>query len=114
MSKLTRYPECKFPHCDMNVLHAPGDCVYCDLYPELQNERIEKGINFTGMSSPRKDEDPATQKRPLDVINRWGGNVPVTQEDLDRHDREWAEFIKSIPELKAKMAEEDKCKSTEE
>ena len=58
-----------FPHCDSNVLHAPGECEYCDLYPAEQHARIRLGINFTGHGA-----DPATDLRPLDIINRWPGN----------------------------------------
>lgn len=60
-----------FPHCDSNVLHAPGECVYCDMYPQEQQQRITNGINFTGHGL-----DPATEARPLEIVNRWYGNVP--------------------------------------
>jgi hypothetical protein len=61
----------RFPHCDSNVLHAPGECDHCDHYPEAQDARMRGGINFTGHGL-----DPATAKRPLETINRWGGNIP--------------------------------------
>lgn len=60
-----------FPHCDSLILHAPGECKYCDMYPERQKERMDNGVNFTGHG-----DDPATEVRPLDTINKWGGNVP--------------------------------------
>lgn len=60
-----------FPHCDPNVLHAPGECVYCDMHPDMQEARVAQGINFTGHGP-----DPATDVRPLEIINKWYGNVP--------------------------------------
>ncbi len=35
-------------HCDARVLHAPGECQYCDLHPEWQELRKAWGIAFTG------------------------------------------------------------------
>jgi hypothetical protein len=36
------------PHCDQRILHAPGDCWACDLYPDWQELRTKWGIAFTG------------------------------------------------------------------
>lgn len=36
------------PHCDQRILHAPGDCWACDLYPDWQKLRELWGIAFTG------------------------------------------------------------------
>lgn len=60
-----------YPHCDNLVLHAPGECEYCDMYPDKQAIRITQGINFTGHG-----DDPATEHRPLTTINQWYGNIP--------------------------------------
>lgn len=38
----------QFPHCDARILHAPGECEYCDLHPEWQELRKMWGIAFTG------------------------------------------------------------------
>lgn len=38
----------QFPHCDARVLHAPGECGYCDACPVWQQLRIAWGIAFTG------------------------------------------------------------------
>lgn len=65
-SALDRAP---FPHCDDLVLHAPGECKYCDHYPDRQAERVSSGVNFTGHGP-----DPASGRRPLEIINRWPGN----------------------------------------
>lgn len=37
-----------FPHCDQRVLHAPGECEFCDACPEWQALRKAWGIAFTG------------------------------------------------------------------
>lgn len=36
------------PHCDQRILHQPGDCWACDLYPDWQALRVKWGIAFTG------------------------------------------------------------------
>lgn len=69
----------KHPHCDDLVLHKPGECKYCDLYPERQAQRVKDGIAFTGqMPGPGVPEKPcpSTQRRSLDTINKWPGNQP--------------------------------------
>jgi len=38
------------PHCDQRILHAPGECWACDLYPDWQALREKWGICFTGQS----------------------------------------------------------------
>lgn len=37
----------EFPHCSTETIHAPGDCYYCDLYPQLQAAREVSGIAFS-------------------------------------------------------------------
>lgn len=64
------------PHCDADVLHAPGACVYCDGRPDLQARRAFEGVNFTGENDPAKTPCPATLRRPVEKIERWYGNVP--------------------------------------
>lgn len=41
------------PHCDPRILHEPGICWACDLYPDWQQLRQKWGIVFTG-------QDPLT------------------------------------------------------
>lgn len=50
----------RHPHCNPEVLHAPGICVFCDLYPERQKTRAAGNTPFTPAAS-----------------NGWGGNVAV-------------------------------------
>ena len=68
------------PHCDSNVLHAPGQCEYCDERPDLQEFRLLHGINFTGQFDPSKLLCPAEAKRDLHIIERWGGNIAKRRE----------------------------------
>lgn len=67
----------QFPHCDQRVLHAPGECRYCDIHPNWQALRLAWGIAFTGWE-PEEHElpCPATLRRSVEVINRWSGNTP--------------------------------------
>lgn len=63
------------PHCDMKVLHAPGECEYCDHYPHYQALRDLWQINFTGHHDADKAVCPSEQARPLEVIESWPGNI---------------------------------------
>lgn len=62
------------PHCDAKVLHAPGECKYCDEHPEWQDLRELWGINFTGEHKEGKISCPSELERPFNVINEWPGN----------------------------------------
>ncbi len=90
------YSDCKYPHCDSLVLHAPGACVYCDHYPERQKQRIRDRINFTGCSTPGWEKCPAERRRPLATVNRWGGNVAVTEAQLLQRDAAWAKILAEL------------------
>jgi hypothetical protein len=73
-----------FPHCDPRVLHSFGECEFCDLHPEWQELRVAWGIAFTGWEPDENElQDPATVARPLDVVNKWGGNRAVGAEGYD-------------------------------
>lgn len=69
-------------HCDPAVLHAPGECSYCDLYPEAQLFREMWGINYTGWNELNKLPCPAEARRDVNVINKWVGNTPEVPEDF--------------------------------
>lgn len=85
-----------YPHCDANVLHAPGECIYCDHYPIAQKLRIEQKINFTGHYDPDKVLCPAERSRPLDTINRWHGNIAMTEEQRRLDDEAMQHFLKDL------------------
>lgn len=76
-----RIEEAKTPHCDPAVLHAPGECVYCDELPDWQALRRRWGIAFTG-HQPKIYGDPPFQeiacpsdiRRPGGAAGRWPGN----------------------------------------
>jgi hypothetical protein len=75
--RAVRYAIKQFPHCDARVLHAPGECQFCDKHPDWQALRILWNIAFTGHDPYSAEEEcPAEQARPRDTINRWGGNIP--------------------------------------
>lgn len=72
-------PIDQFPHCDQRVLHAPGECEYCDEHPDWQALRFAWGIAFTGYEpGPDELQCPATVRRPLGKINNWVGNVATS------------------------------------
>jgi hypothetical protein len=86
----------QFPHCDSRVLHAPGECDYCDMHPEWQELREAWNIAFTGHDpEPRYEGDnplpcPADYARPPGSPSdhrRWGGNKPTSA----RADEGWPE-----------------------
>jgi hypothetical protein len=58
----------RFPHCDQRILHAPGECEYCDMNPEWQQLRIDWCICFTGHKPDGRDTFvpcPADAARPV-------------------------------------------------
>lgn len=69
------YSDCQAPHCDAAVLHAPGECEYCDDFSEWQRAREAWRIAYTG-KQPTEDELPCPSdvRRPGGVANRWPGN----------------------------------------
>ena len=85
--------EAPFPHCDANVLHAPGTCEYCDKYPGRQQERIRAGVNFTNTYDPDLMKCPATFYRSEETINKWGGNRPMTATERAAQDEYWAAVL---------------------
>ena len=102
-----------FPHCDQRILHAPGECQWCDEYPKWQKLREAWGIAFTGhlpgivstagddgglvvrtfttTVDPRRDRGrlpcPADFNRPPTGDGpdhrRWAGNVATSQEPVN-------------------------------
>lgn len=82
----------QFPHCDQRILHAPGECEFCDAHPEWQELRESWGIAFTGHSYDKdgklfvdeygnvQQACPAEANRGMKSINSWGGNLAETTE----------------------------------
>ncbi len=67
------------PHCDQSVLHAPGECKYCDSYPEWQALRVVWGIAFTGHNPTESDAKipcPSDYVRGTGGAHVWYGNQP--------------------------------------
>lgn len=72
------------PHCDSLVLHGPGECKFCDRYPDWQDARIRENIAFTGREPERFGTAcPSTLTRTVDTINLWPGNRPVAEDSGD-------------------------------
>jgi hypothetical protein len=99
----------QFPHCDQRVLHAPGECEYCDRHPEWQELRDAWGIAYTGHSYDKNGQlqktqfgviqpCPAEAGRGMESINSWGGNVPMTPELSDRLENEMKLLTRQIHE----------------
>jgi hypothetical protein len=63
----------QFPHCDPRILHAPGECKYCD-ESGLQEVREAWNIAFSGQVVRGKTPCPADQARGSNSYNRWPGN----------------------------------------
>lgn len=84
----------QYPHCDSRVLHAPGECKYCDGHLDWQNGRIHDRICFTGLDGDAMNRRyrlglppvkwqacPADAARPPGAANdhrRWAGNKPTS------------------------------------
>lgn len=66
------------PHCDSSILHAPGECEYCDKYPDWQHYRQVARIAFSGPQDLGTEDlapCPSTYFRSPEVRDIWGGNV---------------------------------------
>jgi hypothetical protein len=68
------------PHCDSNILHRLGTCDYCDERLELHSARRVLCINYTGEYEEALLICPSERDRPLETIERWGGNRRTTDE----------------------------------
>jgi len=70
------------PHCDQRILHAPGECWACDMYPDWQALREKWGVAYTGQVpltgvAGNQLPCPADFNRPPDSKydhRRWGPN----------------------------------------
>jgi hypothetical protein len=63
------------PHCDQSILHAPGECEFCDKYPDWQEMRTTQRIAFTGEpTSDDKAPCPSTWFRSAVQRDLWPGN----------------------------------------
>lgn len=62
-------------HCDQTILHAPGECQFCDHYPEAQALRQWWRINFTGHNDDDKAPCPSTYFRTDEARDAWPGNT---------------------------------------
>jgi hypothetical protein len=81
---VSRMINSMFPHCDPRVLHAPGECNYCDKHGEWQALRIAWGVTFTGYEPDIGEvPDPATLNRPVKTIEKWPGNRSYI--DIEKH-----------------------------
>jgi len=76
--------EMTAPHCDPAILHAPGECKFCDAQPEWQALRQLWGICFTGHQPVIVSDGtftayeliacPSDIRRPGNVAGQWPGN----------------------------------------
>lgn len=96
----------RFPHCDQRILHAPGECKFCDDCSLLQFMRQMWGINFTGHHDMENEHGhpmspcPAEVARPLELLNRWHGNTPKTEKQLKEQDEAFEQTVKKFFEDK--------------
>lgn len=64
----------QFPHCDPRILHAYGECQYCDMHPEWQELRLTWGIAFTGYEPEGKELPCPADHARGDKHTLWPGN----------------------------------------
>ncbi len=81
----------QLPHCDSAVLHAPGECEYCDRHPDWQQLRTAWGIAYTGHAPTGSEQPcPSDARRGRHGAHTWAGNrptnigVPVAESDTSR------------------------------
>lgn len=82
----------QFPHCDARILHAPGECEFCDEHPDWQELRKTWMIAFTGHEPVTYDHAGTQVPCPADFNRppsgdadhrRWAGNVATTAEPVN-------------------------------
>lgn len=69
----------QFPHCDQRILHAPGECDYCDKHSEWQALRVGWGIAFTGWTPEGKELPCPADYARGDEHRNWIGNVSTSE-----------------------------------
>lgn len=93
----------QFPHCDSRILHAPGECKFCDMHPDWQELRKVWGINFTGGTERGLSPCPADHARGSSH-QRWHGNRPETAET----ERQREEYYRKLNEELRLVTTKDK------
>lgn len=76
---VTNGHEHRWPHCDARILHAVGECEYCDMAKDLQSERETLDVSNTGKTN-RRWPCPADLARKPEQYNAWSGNRPENAE----------------------------------
>lgn len=74
-------PTVQFPHCDQRILHAPGECQFCDEHPDWQFLREMWGICFTGYTPEGKELPCPADNTRGDKHKQWFGNTARLSED---------------------------------
>lgn len=95
----------QYPHCDARILHAPGECEFCDRHPDWQEFRVQNKISFTGHREKGFLACPADRARKFEVHQAWGGNRPETEETKAER-KKW--FDKLTEATKQMMEQEDR------
>jgi hypothetical protein len=86
----------QFPHCDSRILHAPGECQYCDHLPIWQALRQAWGIAFTNYQ-PEGNELPCPAMLARgDSVNKWHGNIAQPKKEETRPSEVDAEFSSKV------------------
>ncbi|SRR6266550_995715 len=71
----------RFPHCDQRILHASGECEFCDKHPHWQELRQAWGIAFTGYEPEGKELPCPADHARGDNHKLWPGNQSTKERD---------------------------------
>jgi len=69
----------QFPHCDPRILHAPGECKFCDMHPEWQHLRQVWKIAFTGFTPDAGELPCPADNARGDKHSLWPNNRAVNE-----------------------------------
>lgn len=97
----------QFPHCDSSILHAPGECEFCDEHPHWQALREGWRINFTGHHDPDKVPCPSEMFRTFETARLWPGNYAEMTPD-ERYDKVRVDLWQNALEGFQKFYREDR------
>lgn len=78
--------EAPYPHCNTEVLHAPGACKFCDKYPDRQRARTVSNTPFSPTEQRWPGNSPEGYGVPEAIQVVWANNPEPRYEEESVYD----------------------------